>query len=115
MIEVEIREYLLAALATVPVYLETPEQVPTKYVRLERTGGSCEDHIFSGTFAVQSISSESLYEAAELNEAVIAAMLEIDAPSVSVCRLNSSYNYTNTETKEHRYQAVFQIYYYGGE
>jgi hypothetical protein len=54
-----------------------------------------------------------MYKAAKLNDDVINAMndlIELD----DICRveLNSNYNYTDTETKEYRYQAVFDINHY---
>lgn len=112
MIEATIRAYLAEALSPVPVLLETPETVPEKYVLLERTGGARENLLWSSTFAAQCISSVSLYDAAALSEQVAAALLEADIPEISAVRLNSKYNFTNPETKEHRYQAVFQIFHY---
>jgi hypothetical protein len=35
--------------------------------------------------------------------------------NVSCCRLNSAYNYTDEETRQYRYQAVFDLYYMEGE
>jgi hypothetical protein len=54
-----------------------------------------------------------MYKTAVLNEMVKKAMediIEIDA--VSRCELNTDYNYTDTETKRYRYQAVFDIVYH---
>lgn len=112
MIEATIRAYLAEALSPVPVLLETPENVPEKYALIERTGGARENLLWSSTFAIQSISSASLYDAAALCESATAALLEADIPVISDIRLNSTYNFTNPETKEYRYQAVFQIFHY---
>ena len=117
MIEASIRAYLAAALNPVPVLLEVPERVPDRYILIERTGGARENLLWSSTFAVQSISAASLYDAAALCESATAALLEADIPEVSDIRLNSTYNYTNQnlssrKTKEYRYQAVFQIFHY---
>lgn len=117
MIEAVIRTYLADVLSPVPVLMETPERVPESYILIERTGGARENLLWSSTFAVQSVSSASLYDAAALSERVTAALLEADIPEISAIRLNSIYNFTNTsaayqKTKEYRYQAVFQIYHY---
>ena len=54
-----------------------------------------------------------MYEAAVLNEAVketVEGMIELD--EISKIKLNSDYNYTDTTTKEYRYQAVFDMNHY---
>ena len=116
MIEEVIRNYLIAqeleGLGS-NVFLETPEpgSVPEEYILLERTGSSMRNHIKTVTIAVQAISSVSLYRAAQINEAVMFVMLYglPQENAVFGCRLNTDYNYTNTATKQYRYQAVYQI------
>ena len=110
MIEITIYEYLKDALG-VPVYTETPVNPPDEYVRIERTNGGETNGIEHALIAVQSISALSLYRAAEINEEVKAAMRSLYLPSVYSAKLNADYNYTNTSTKQYRYQAVFDIYY----
>lgn len=111
MIEQTILDYLNDTL-TEPCYMEEPEGIDT-FVLLEKTGSSLSNHVYSATFAIQSYAT-SLYEAAELNEKVKAAMLTIAAElnTVSKCSLNSDYNYTDTTKKRYRYQAVFDITHY---
>lgn len=111
MIEKIVYDYLSEAL-TVPVRLEVPENPPERFVLLEKTGSGVENHIYSTTIAVQSW-AETLFETAELNEQVKAAMDEIvRLPEVCSCRLNSDYNFTDTATKRYRYQAVFDLVHY---
>ena len=111
MIEQTILDYLNDTL-TEPCYMEEPEGIDT-FVLLEKTGSSLSNHVYSATFAIQSYAT-SLYEAAELNEKVKAAMLAIagELNTVSKCSLNSDYNYTDTTKKRYRYQAVFDITHY---
>lgn len=111
MIEKIISDYLTSALP-VPAYPEEPENRPEKYILVEKTGGGSENYINSATIAIQSY-AESLYLAAELNEAVKKAMEEVIQLDV-VCsiELNSDYRYTDTETKRYRYQAVYDIAHY---
>lgn len=107
MIEQIVLEHLSGL--TVPVYMESPEELPESYVIVEKTGGSIENHVCSSVFAVQSIAG-SLYDAAVLNEAVIDRMKSLVInESVSKVSLNSNYNFTNTETYQYRYQAVFDL------
>ena len=108
MIEKIILDYLNEKL-DVDVYLERPEKAPTRYVLLEKTGGSRENYINSATVVIQSY-AESMYEAASLNETVKKAMDEIIMlPSVLSSKLNSDYNFTDTARKEYRYQAVYDL------
>lgn len=95
---------------TVPVVLEAPENKPESYVLLEKTGSSRGNRIDHATFAVQSVAA-SLYEAAALNEQVKAVMDQLPYLAANVFRaeLNSDYNFTDIETKERRYQAVYNI------
>lgn len=111
MIEITVRDYLAGELPE-PVALEVPHPVPERYVILEKTGSRRENGIDTATFAVRSV-APTLYEAAELNERVKAAMELLPWAAASVFRaaLNSDGNFSNAETKERRYQAVYHITY----
>jgi len=111
MIEQTILDYLNDTL-TEPCYMEEPEGVDT-FILLEKTGSSLSNYVYAATFAIQSYAT-SLYEAAELNEKVKAAMLAIadELNTVSKCSLNSDYNYTDTTKKRYRYQGVYDITHY---
>lgn len=100
----------------VPVYMQEPESAPnpdiTSYVVLEKTGSSMENHLFTAMIAVQSYAA-TLLEVAELNDTVKKAMLQItDLNDVTRVDLNSDYNFTDEDTKQPRYQAVFDLTYY---
>lgn len=111
MIEIIIKDFLDGRLS-VPVLLEKERNQKGEFVLLEKTGGGSLDGLQSATVAVQSY-SESLYKAAVLNEKVKDAMNGlVEVAEVSGVHLNSDYNFTDTETKEYRYQAVFDINYY---
>lgn len=111
MIEIILQDYLISKLS-VPVVLEVPKPVPASYVLLDKTGSRRENGIDTATFAVQSV-APTLYEAAELNEQVKGFMerLPWEAPRVFKAALNTDGNFTNTKTKERRYQAVYHITY----
>lgn len=111
MIEKIILDYL-SAVMTVPVKMEAPENPPAEFCVIEKTGSDVSNHIKRATVAVQSYAA-SLYQAAELNEEVKAAMENLSAlPEISKVSLNSDYNFTDTQTKKYRYQAVFDIYHF---
>ena len=111
MIEEIILNHLTAAGIT--AYTEIPEGGGTPpFVVIQKTGGGEEDHIRHATVAIQSYGA-TLYAAASLNEAVIAAMGDILArPEIGACELNSDYNFTDASKKIYRYQAVFELVHY---
>ena len=110
MIAKDLLDYLGEALS-VGVYMESLEEL-TNYILLDQTGSSRNDHIITTTIAVQSY-APSLYEAMVLNESVKAAM-EGFAQLANVTRveLDTDYNFTNTVTKQYRWQAVYNITHY---
>lgn len=111
MVEKIVKDYLKSSLG-IPVRLEEEDDLGNEYVLIEKTGSSTGNHIASATLAVQSFST-SLYGAATLNERVKAAMEKIiELDDISKCELNSDYNYTDTNRKKYRYQAVFDIVYF---
>ena len=111
-IEKAIREYLLAEIPQASVYAEVPPSPDATRIEIERTGGGEEEHIRSAMVAIKSI-APTLYGAAVLHEAVLATMpLMAASDDISSVKLNSEYNFTDTTTKEYRYQAVFDIIYY---
>ena len=110
MIEKIVLDYLNEILE-VPAYMEMPQQQPDRFVIIEKTGGSRENHINSATFALQSY-AESKYLAASLNEEVKAAMDKItELNTVSKSEYNTDYDYTDTAKKKYRYQAVYDLFF----
>lgn len=96
----------------VPVFTEKPSNGPERYVLIDKTGSSKSNHLPSATMAFQSY-AESKYQAAFLNEqlkSVVENMISLD--EVRGLTLNNDYNFTDTTTKQYRYQAVYDIRYY---
>ncbi len=110
MIEATMRDFLEENL-NVPTYLEHEKSMPSEYIMIEKTGGSSNNFIFSSTLAIQSIST-TMAKASKLNEKIKALLLLNVPKSVSSCKLNSDYNFTDTETKKYRYQAVYDVTYF---
>lgn len=118
MIETTLKDYLEGALDGVPVYLELPEMpfhstaLPEQYVTIERIAGGKTDQIHTASFAIQSWSLNSLYEAAALDETVRDVMDDFwETENIGMVKLASNYNFTDTSTKRYRYQAVYDIVY----
>lgn len=111
MIELTLLHYIENTISDVAVFMEEPERPPTTYIIVQKTGGGIENEIREATFAVMSYGA-SLYDAAALNERVVNAVRQMcPTDGVFSAVLNSDYEYTNTTTKQYRYQAVFEIYY----
>ena len=111
MIEKIVLDYLNEKLE-VEAYLEVPNSNTSTFLVIEKTGSKEDDEIKSATIAIQSYES-SLYKAASLNKQVKEVMKNIvELDKISSCKLNSDYNFTDTQTKKYRYQAVFDITYY---
>ena len=98
-----------------PATMEKPGSVTSPCYVIEKLGGSRDEHIDTAMIAIKTY-APSLYLAAATSEVMINAMLDdfITLPEISKVELNSSYNFPDTNTKHYRYQAVFEIYYYGG-
>lgn len=114
MIEVDIKKFIDNNL-DYPALMEKPGNLTGSCYVIEKLGGGQDEHIDTATVAVQTY-APSLYGAASASETMINAMLNdfVALPNISKVELNSSYNYPDTQTKHYRYQAVFEIYYYGG-
>lgn len=114
-----IEEALIAYLSTAlhdggyPVYAMTPKQdVPRNYIVIDKTGSQLRNGVARATIAIQSISSDSLLKAIEINEEVVEAMENFSSEmNVFGVHLQADYNFTNTATKQYRYQAVYEINY----
>lgn len=110
MIEMTICNYLSTKLDC-QVLPEKPRRPFGRMVFVERTGGNGR-FIRNTTIAIQSYGT-SMYEAAELNEEVIRSMESIwELDEIVKVDLNQNYNFTDTTTKEYRYQAVFDVKHY---
>ena len=118
MIEKTLISYLInKTSAGSDVYAERPEDIPEKYILIQKTGSSTSDMIPTSTIAIQSVVDSMqggrLLDAMDLNEDVKEAMAEIiSVDDIVMVELDSDYNYTDDSTKEYRYQAVYQITHY---
>ncbi len=120
MIESSLCSYLSANL-TLPVYAERPENPPEAYYMLDKVGGGGSRFLKQSTIAVQSIvkaePSNSKESAMLMNEDLKEVMISdsggaLNIPEVTKVELNSDYDFTDPESKEYRYQAVFDIVHY---
>lgn len=112
-IEQIVFEYLKKC-STVPIYLEhAPGSGNAKRIVIEKTGSGEYGTLLNATFAIQSYGN-TIADAAELNVRVKDYMRKMPRAIEEICDcdLNSDYNFTDTESKEYRYQAVFDIVYY---
>lgn len=110
MVEIILMDYLKDMLE-IPVHMEE-QQEKGKFIVLQKTAGGESDHIKTATFAIKSY-GDSKYEAAILNEQLKGVMKSIALlPEISSAKLNSDYEFPDTEKKKYRYQAVYELVYY---
>lgn len=89
--------------------VEMEESTHDEYVLIEKTGSSKTNHINTASLTIQSYST-SLYKTALLNESVKEAMERLPfIEDVSKVTCDSDYNFTDTQTKRYRYQAIFDL------
>lgn len=115
-IEKEVRDYLCAKNIEGiggNVYMDVPTNMSNikEYILIQKTGNSERNMMESPVVAIKSISKQSRYLASLNNERVKEAMrgFRYSVPNVFGCVLNTDYDFTNTATKEYRYQSVWQI------
>lgn len=110
-----IEEIILGYLKTrlnLKVLMEYPDENEERFVVIEKTGSGETNGIKSATIVAQSV-ADSLFNAAYLNEQVKKAMRDIvTLDEICDVSINSDYNFTDTQTKRYRYQAVFNIVHY---
>ena len=112
MIETVLLNYLNTANLSATVYTEQPGEKPAAFFVIEKTGGDFTNQIHKSNFIVQS-NAQSLASAARMNEEIKAAMFNaITLDDISKVELNGDYNYTDSASKQYRYQAVFVITHY---
>lgn len=108
--EIVIRYLTGKGIAGGHVYAEVPETPPASYVLIQRSSGSISNQIRQLGLYTESRSRRSKLEAAQLHEEVIAAMRIIrDFTPLFRCDLNAEYDAAQTQTKEYRYQALWEI------
>lgn len=114
MIEKTILNYLKSE--GLEAYMEMPKNTSQNpFVVIEKTGSSYINKIYTSTLAIQSY-ADTLYNAASLNELVKHVMQQaVSLPIITKVSLNSDYNFTDTDSKRYRYQAVFDITHYEEE
>ena len=109
MIEILVKNYLEKKL-DVKVVLQNIND--DSFVLIQKVGSKKKNHLKSVNFAFQSY-GKTMYEASLLNENLkeaVESMIELD--EIFKVSLNSDYNFTDTQTKRYRYQAIFEIKYY---
>lgn len=112
MIEKIVKKYLETAVC-IPVFMEKPSEKLDKYILMTKTGNSQKDFISSATIELL-VCADSMNKAALLNEEVKKAMDNLVAlDEIVKSGLNTDYPYADTQTKEYRYQTVYDIVYYG--
>lgn len=111
MIEILMLEHLQERLG-IPVYAEVPEKKPERFIVIRKGDERRDNFLRCATMLARSY-APSLLAAMELSQQVLGAMdIFPEHPRISGCYCTGDYNFTDEETKQYRYQAVFDIYYF---
>lgn len=94
------------------VFAEVPNKAPEVFVTVERTGGGAEMYgaIDHPTLAVQSWAKTQLdaYDLAAQVDGLMLAM-PFDETNVFDCERNSLYNFPDPDSRQSRYQGVYEL------
>lgn len=113
MIETTVINYLKKKFPDEIVKAEVPKGMPDRFITVEKTGSQqLGIGLFQSTIAVQSWDTTK-NKAAELSGEVCEALRSMPDEEDEVTRSKGSdYDFTDTATKRHRYQAVFTLTHY---
>lgn len=109
-IEAEIIAYLSGVLE-LPIVADVPNPRPERFVLVERTGGSdLEKYVDCPTVAVQSW-APTRFEASTVSRDVDALLLDMPGEVLNVmsCERNSLYNFPDPDSRQARYQGVYEF------
>ena len=98
----------------IPAYMEVPEMPPERYAVVECVGGSINETISNSLVAVQTYAA-SLYDAAADCDTVTQALLYqmVNKPDIASVNVNGGkVNFTIPDSKQYRYQVIFEIAHY---
>lgn len=112
MIQQIIRDYLVAELETVPVYMEQPKNVPTEWVLIELADSGKTNHICAATLFIR-CQAQSMYAAAALSEDVKDLMFNaIQLDAISGVRIGGERSGIDTTNHIYQYDLTFNLYFY---
>ena len=97
------------------VGVQSPE-TGDRFVLIDQTGSQRRNHLNTVTVAIQSY-GPTLADALSINASVEQVMMNrlLADDLIAAVKFNTDYNFTNPETKEYRWQAVYDITYYHQE
>lgn len=113
LIEITVKNHVEGQLEDCTVYMEYPKgDAPDHFLVLDRTEGSRENQIVTGTFVANSYGPSKL-ATAMLHEKAKRAMDSLySLPRIAGCNLIGDYPFFDTQHNRYRYQAVYEITYY---
>lgn len=115
MIQKIIRDYLLAELETVPVYMEQPKTVPDKWVLIELADSGKTNHICAATLFIR-CTAQTMYDAATLSEDVKDLMYgAVQLDEVSSSKIGGERSGIDTVNRTYQYDLTFNLYFYKEE
>lgn len=110
MIEIILKDFLKNNL-DIDVGMEKPENIPDKFVKIERLSHNEDNRVYDCRFAIQSYGG-SLYETILLNDEIARLMRKfVMVKNISKVKIVNSYHFPDITYKRERYQLIADIYY----
>lgn len=110
MIEETVKNYLETVIEDIPVYLETPKDMPEKFIVFQTIDRGKENHINEVTLEFRCFAN-SKYDAAVLDEALRSAMEAFHEGTDISCHLGGGNDDQDSVLKKYRYRSYFNLYY----
>lgn len=112
MIELTIKQYLEDKLKIPVVFEIASDFTKKKFVLIEKLGSNNQDKLYRSSYAFK-VYDESLYKTMVLSNIVKSKIEEmIELADFAKIKIDTDYNFTDTETKKYRYQIVVDIWHY---
>lgn len=110
MIEETVKNYLETVLEGIPVYLETPKDMPEKFIVFQLIDRGEENYINAATLEFRSFAG-SKYDAALLDESLRNAMKAFHEGTDISCHLGGGNDDQDSALKMYRYRSYYNLYY----
>lgn len=110
MIEETVKSYLETVFEDIPIYLETPKDMPEKFIVFQLIDRGKENYINAVTLEFRCFAG-SKYDAALLDESLRNAMEAFHEGTDISCHLGGGNDDQDSVLKKYRYRSYFNLYY----
>lgn len=110
MIETTVKEYLETVIEGIPILLETPKNLPDRFIVFQLIDRGKEDQINAVTLEFRCFAG-SKYDAALLDETLRSAMESLHENTDISCHIGGGNDDQDSALKMYRYRSYYNLYY----